>query len=61
MERVMRDFVENGDKEALLETDDQRLPAIKRYLAYGFLPLYENEGEDLRARWSAVFQAIGAR
>ena len=61
MERVMRDFVENGDKEALLETDDQRLPAIKRYLAYGFLPLYENEGEDLRARWSAVFQAIGSR
>jgi len=61
MERVLRDFVENGDREALLETDDHRLPAIKRYLAFGFLPLYENDGEDLRTRWSAVFQAIGSR
>jgi mycothiol synthase len=61
MERVLRDFAENGDREALLETDDQRLPAIKRYLAFGFLPRYENDGEDLRPRWSAVFQAIGSR
>jgi mycothiol synthase len=61
MERVLRDFVEHGDREALLETDDQRLPAIKRYLAFGFLPRYENDGEDLRRRWSAVFQAIGTK
>lgn len=61
VERVLRDFVENGDREALLETDDHRLAAIRRYLAFGFLPRYENEGEDLRPRWSAVFQAIGAR
>lgn len=61
MERVLRDFAESGDQEAFLETDDPRLPAIRRYLAYGFLPVYENEGEDLRPRWSAVLQVIGSR
>lgn len=61
MERVLRDFAERGDREALLETDDHRLPAIRRYLAFGFLPLYENQGEDLRPRWSTVMQALGAR
>ncbi len=60
MERVLRDFAERGDAMALLETDDPRLPAIRRYLAFGFLPLYENQGEDLRPRWSAVMQAIGS-
>jgi len=59
MERVLHDFAERGDAGELLETDDPRLPAIRRYLAFGFLPLYENQGEDLRPRWSAVMQAIG--
>lgn len=61
MERVLRDFAERGDGEAVLETDDQRMPAIRRYLAFGFLPRYENQGEDLRPRWSAVMQALGNR
>lgn len=59
MARVLLDFAERGDAAAILETDDPRLPAIQRYLAFGFLPLYDNQGEDLRLRWSAVMQAIG--
>ncbi len=61
MERVLHDFAERGDRQAVLETDDQRLAAIRRYLAFGFLPMYENQGEDLRPRWSAVMQALSTR
>ena len=59
--RLLRDFAERGDRDAVLETDDSRLPALRAYLACGFLPVYDVAGEDHRARWSAVFQALGAR
>ena len=59
--RLLRDFAERGDRDAVLETDDFRLPALRAYLACGFLPVYDVAGEDHRARWSAVFQALGAR
>ena len=59
--RLLRDFAERGDRDAVLETDDFRLPALRAYLACGFLPVYDVAGEDHRARWSAVFQALGVR
>lgn len=61
MARVLHDFRERGDRDAILETDDQRGPAIATYLKYGFIPVYEVEGEDQRERWSAIFARLFAR
>ena len=56
--RVLDDFAERGYPDAVLQTDDFRLPAIRMYLKLGFTPVYEVEGEDHRARWSAVFERL---
>ncbi|HEY8598886.1 MAG TPA: GNAT family N-acetyltransferase [Thermomicrobiales bacterium] len=61
LNRVLQDFIERGHRDAVLETDDQRLPAISAYLRFGFLPSYDVRGEDHRARWSAIFQALFGR
>jgi mycothiol synthase len=58
MSRILEDFRDRGYRDAVLETDDFRLPAIKVYLRFGFVPVYEVKGEDQRARWSALFQKI---
>jgi mycothiol synthase len=58
MARLLQDFCDRGYQSSILETDDQRLPAIKVYLRHGFLPVYEVKREDHRARWTAIFQAI---
>jgi len=56
--RVLHDFQARGYRDAILETDDQRSPAISAYLKFGFVPIYEVKGEDHRDRWSAVFQRL---
>ena len=58
MVRLLHDFQERGYRDAVLETDDFRLPAIRSYLRCGFLPVYEVNGDDQRDRWSAIFQAL---
>ena len=58
MARLLQDFRDRGYRDAILETDDFRLPAIKVYLRFGFLPVYDVKGEDQRARWSALLQKI---
>jgi mycothiol synthase len=58
MARVLADFAERGYTDAVLETDDFRLPAIRTYLRFGFVPVYAVEGEDHTARWSAVFREL---
>jgi mycothiol synthase len=58
MARLLQDFRERGYGSSILETDDFRLPAIKVYLRHGFLPVYDVKGEDLRPRWTAIFQSI---
>jgi mycothiol synthase len=49
---TLQKFVELGCKDAVLETDDHRLPAIKTYLNLGFVP--ENRHESHPQRWEAV-------
>lgn len=52
-----------GDTEAMLETDDFRIAAIRSYLALGFTPVYAPDGDlvpDHRHRWSAVLQECHA-
>jgi mycothiol synthase len=46
-----------GRTEAVLQTDDFRIPAIKIYLKLGFSPVIVHESQP--ARWKAVFNAIG--
>ena len=61
MQRVLQDFSERGHRDAVLETDDHRFPAISAYLRFGFIPVYAVRGEDHRERWSAIFQALFGR
>jgi mycothiol synthase len=60
MNRLLQDFQERGYRDAVLETDDFRLPAIKSYLRRGYLPVYDVNGEDHRPRWAAIFPALFA-
>lgn len=56
--RLLQDFVGRGYRDAVLETDDFRIAAIKSYLKFGFIPVDDVMGEDHRRRWSFVFQTI---
>lgn len=58
--RLLDDFAARGDADALLHTQTYRLPAVRRYLAFGFLPEYDVRGEDHRPRWATVFQSLFA-
>lgn len=53
---VMHQFVREGRVDAVLETDDYRIPAIKTYLKMGFEPLLVHENQ--RQRWRTIFQTI---
>jgi len=44
--------VERGCREAILDTDDYRLPAIRTYLRLGFVP--DNLEADHAARWRTI-------
>lgn len=58
LERLLRDFRERGYKNARLFTQPERLPAIRTYLKFGFIPEYTVCGRDDRGIWSDVFQAL---
>jgi mycothiol synthase len=53
---VLHDFIAEGLLAAVLETDDQRLSAIRVYLGLGFVPQYRDESHQLR--WSKIFTAL---
>lgn len=60
---VLKAMASRGDTDAMLETDDARIPAIRSYLALGFTPVYapdDDQGLDHRHRWSAVLQECHA-
>ena len=61
LNRVLKDFRERGDRRARLETQPERLPAIRTYLRFGFVPEYDVGGADDRAVWSEIFQNLAAR
>jgi len=54
---VLHTFTTLGCADAVLETQDQRLAAIKTYLALGFVPQYRDETHQ--ARWEAIKTALG--
>lgn len=49
---VLHEFRRLGCKDAVLETDDFRLPAIKTYLNLGFVP--EHRHETHPQRWTDI-------
>jgi mycothiol synthase len=53
---VLQEFLTEGLTEAVLETDDERLSAIRVYLGLGFIPQYRDGGHQLR--WSKIFTAL---
>ena len=55
---VLHDFREMGCRDAVLETDPPRLPAIRTYLNLGFRPEYRAAGHDLV--WTGILRRIGS-
>jgi mycothiol synthase len=49
---------ERGCRQAILDTDDFRLPAIRTYRALGFIP--EMVGPDHVDRWQRIFAELDA-
>jgi ribosomal protein S18 acetylase RimI-like enzyme len=56
--RVLAHFAAEGLQQAVLETDDFRLPAIWIYLRLGFVPEPRMPGDVVR--WSAVLRDLAA-
>jgi len=54
---VLRKFREEGCGEAVLQTDDFRLPALKVYLDLNFRPLIVHENQ--RERWRKILRNLG--
>ncbi|MBB6734290.1 GNAT family N-acetyltransferase [Cohnella zeiphila] len=53
---ALRRMAADGMRQALLETDDFRLAAVKTYLGLGFLP--DLEEERIRTRWKEVYRRL---
>jgi mycothiol synthase len=53
---TLHEFVRLGCVDAVLETDDFRVPAIKVYLALGFCPEYRHPTHA--PRWAALASAL---
>lgn len=58
--QLLKDFEARGYLSARLFTQPERLPAIRTYLKFGFVPEYEVDGRDDRSTWSGIFQALAA-
>lgn len=60
--RLLEDFSARGYLRARLTTQPERIPAIRAYLTFGFVPEYEEggpaQGRDHRAVWSGIFQEL---
>jgi mycothiol synthase len=54
--RVLVHFAAAGLDQAVLETDDFRLPAVRTYLRLGFVPEARTPGEG--RRWSKVLRNV---
>ena len=56
---VLHYFKKHGFSEAMLDTDDNRLPALKTYLNLGFRPVYRDDSHP--KRWEAVSENLGVK
>lgn len=53
---VLDYFSKNGFTDAVLQTDDERIPAIVTYLNIGFFPLLINETHKIR--WEKILEKL---
>ena len=59
MDQMLVDFRARGYRDAVLETDDFRLPAIRTYLKHGYVPVTDDvKGENHRKRWSLILPKV---
>ena len=58
LEHVLGDFQTRGYSRARLDTQPERLPAIRAYLKFGFVPEYEVAGTDQKAIWASIFPEL---
>ncbi|MGC4192014.1 MAG: GNAT family N-acetyltransferase [Thermomicrobiales bacterium] len=58
MDCLLIDFRNRGYRDAVLETDDFRLPAIRTYLRHGYVPVTEVKGENHLKRWSVILPQV---
>ena len=52
--RLLEQFAREGLSDAILSTEEYRLPAIELYLKVGFRPLITGRAHDERQRWERV-------
>lgn len=57
MERVLRCHIAEGRGGCFLTTDDERIPAVKSYLTYGYYPVLWSD--DARERWEKALAEVG--
>jgi len=57
LEHIARD----GLRDAVVYTDETRLPAMQMYLKFGFQPLITGTAADERDRWRRTFDQLGRR
>ena len=54
---VLHHMLKEGRQDAVLHTDDFRIPAIKTYLNLGFVPEIIHENQELR--WADIYKKLG--
>ncbi len=45
--------------DAVVYTEERRLPAVKMYLNAGFIPLITGTASDEKERWKRTFNMLG--
>lgn len=53
---TLHEFARLGCTSAVLDTDDERLPAVKTYLNLGFVPHYTDDTHE--ERWKIVMEKL---
>jgi len=57
--RALQHFAGECLRDAVVTTEEFRLPAIKMYLKIGFVPLITGTARNERKRWQRAFDALG--
>lgn len=56
---VLHHMLKEGRQDAVLQTDDFRIPAIKTYLNLGFVPEIIHENQE--QRWADIYKELGIK
>lgn len=59
LSQTLHHFAGEGLQDAVVYTDESRLPAVKMYLKLGFVPLITGTANDEIERWKRTLTALG--